>query len=172
MLFRSTKNQKLILRADVSLKDAGKIATLREANFTVAQNNLTYSTKALNARLVAVAKTTGDNVPFLPVHFEMDSKPGLISGSFAEVFLKTAPIENALVIPVTALIEEQGIFYVYVQTAGESFQKREVQLGVNDGQEVQVLSGLQEGERAVTKGGYQIKLSTMSGTLPAHGHEH
>jgi membrane fusion protein, heavy metal efflux system len=37
---------------------------------------------------------------------------------------------------------------------------------------VQVLSGVTEGERVVTKGGYQIKLSQASGTLPAHGHEH
>jgi hypothetical protein len=28
------------------------------------------------------------------------------------------------------------------------------------------------GERVVTKGGYQIRLSSLSGTLPAHGHEH
>jgi multidrug efflux pump subunit AcrA (membrane-fusion protein) len=76
------------------------------------------------------------------------------------------------VIPVSALVEEQGIFYVYVQTEGESFQKRELKLGANDGQKVQVLSGLSEGERVVTKGGYQIKLSQASGALPAHGHEH
>ncbi|MBK6819498.1 MAG: hypothetical protein IPG85_07825 [Bacteroidetes bacterium] len=75
-------------------------------------------------------------------------------------------------IPATALIEEQGIFYVYVQTEGESFQKRELKLGANDGIKVQVLSGLEENERVVTKGGYQIKLSQASGTMPAHGHEH
>jgi multidrug efflux pump subunit AcrA (membrane-fusion protein) len=76
------------------------------------------------------------------------------------------------VIPVSALVEEQGIFYVYVQTEGESFQKRELKLGANDGKKVQVLSGLTEGERVVTKGGYQIKLAQASGILPAHGHEH
>ena len=77
-----------------------------------------------------------------------------------------------MTVPVSALIEEQGVFYVYVQTEGESFQKRELKLGANDGQKVQVLSGVSEGERVVTKGGYQIKLSQASGALPAHGHEH
>jgi membrane fusion protein, heavy metal efflux system len=77
-----------------------------------------------------------------------------------------------LVIPVSALIEEQGVFYAYVQTEGESFQKRELKLGANDKEKVQVLSGLTEGERVVTKGAYQIKLSQASGTMPAHGHEH
>jgi membrane fusion protein, heavy metal efflux system len=167
-----TKNKRLILRADVSLKDADKISSIQEANFTIIQNKLRYNTKDLNARLISIAKTTGENTPFIPVHFEMDSRPGLLPGSFAEVFLKTTPLPNVLAIPASALVEEQGVFYVYVQTEGESFQKREVKLGANDGQHVQVLSGVNEGERVVTKGAYQIKLSTASGALPAHGHEH
>ena len=167
-----TKNQRLILRADVSLKDVDRISSIQEANFTVIQNKLAYNTKSLNGRLISIAKTTGENTPFIPVYFEIDSRPGLLPGSFAEVYLKTIPLYNVLVIPATALVEEQGVFYVYVQKEGESFQKREVKLGANDGQNVQVLSGVNEGERVVTKGAYQIKLSTASGTLPAHGHEH
>jgi membrane fusion protein, heavy metal efflux system len=154
-----TKNQRLILRADVSLKDAGKISSIQEASFNIIQNKLAYNTKDLNGHLISIAKTTGDNTPFIPVHFQIDSRPGLLPGSYAEVYLKTVPIYNALVIPVSALIEEQGVFYVYVQTEGESFQKRELKVGANDGQQVQVLSGVSEGERVVTKGGYQIKLS-------------
>jgi membrane fusion protein, heavy metal efflux system len=167
-----TKNQRLILRADVSLKDADKINSIQEANFTIIQNKQSFNTKDLNGKVLAVAKTTASNSPFIPIQFQIDSKPGMLPGSFAEVFLKTSAINDALVIPVTALVEEQGIFYVYVQTEGESFQKRELKLGANDGQKVQVVSGVSEGERVVTKGGYQIKLSQASGALPAHGHEH
>jgi membrane fusion protein, heavy metal efflux system len=167
-----TKNQRLVLRADVSLKDADRISTIEEANFTIIQNRMTYNTKNLNAKLLSIGKTTSDNSPYIPVHFQMDSRPGMLPGSFAEIYLKTVPLYNALVIPVSALVEEQGIFYVYVQTEGESFQKRELKLGANDGKKVQVLSGLTEGERVVTKGGYQIKLAQASGILPAHGHEH
>ena len=151
---------------------SGKVPFIGEANFKMPQSTITYNTKALNARLLATGKSTGDNSPFIPVHFELDSKPGILPGTFAEVYLKTTPLHNTLIIPVTALVEEQGVFYVYVQTEGESFQKREVKLGANDGQQAQVLSGVAEGERVVTKGAYQIKLSTASGTLPAHGHEH
>ena len=167
-----TKNQRLVLRADVSLKDADRLSRIQEANFTIIQNKLTYNTKTLNGRLLSIAKTTGDKTPYIPVHFQIEGRPGIIPGSFAEVYLKTVPIYNALVIPTSALVEEQGAFYAYVQTEGESFQKRELKLGANDGEKVQVLSGLTEGERVVTKGAYQIKLSQASGTMPAHGHEH
>ncbi|MBD0287449.1 MAG: efflux RND transporter periplasmic adaptor subunit, partial [Flavisolibacter sp.] len=127
-----TKNQRLVLRADVSLKDADRISSIQEANFTIIQNKLTYNTKDLNAKLLSVAKTTGDNTPFIPVHFQIDGRPGIIPGSFAEVYLKTTPIYNALVIPTSALIEEQEVFYAYVQTGGESFQKRELKLDAKD----------------------------------------
>lgn len=167
-----TKNQRLVLKADVSLKDAYKINSIQEANFIIIQNKQSYNTKELNGKLLAIGKTTAGNSPFIPIHFQIDSKAGMLPGSFAEVFLKTTPINDALVIPVSALVEEQGIFFVYVQTEGESFQKRELKLGANDGQKVQVISGVAEGERVVIKGGYQIKLSQASGALPAHGHEH
>jgi RND family efflux transporter MFP subunit len=167
-----TRNQKIILKANVSLKDAGRLQTVREANFTLVQNQKTYSTNELNGKLISVGKTTNSNSPFIPVHFSIDKQPEMLAGSYAEVYLKTAGITDALVIPAWALVEEQGIFYAYVQTGGESFEKRELKTGAYDGQWVQILSGVTEGERVVTKGAYQIKLSRASGTLPAHGHEH
>jgi membrane fusion protein, heavy metal efflux system len=167
-----TKNQRLILRADVSLKDAGRLSEIGDANFTIIQNKLTYNTRDLNGKLLTIAKSTGMTTPYVPVHFQIDARPGIIPGSFAEVYLKTTPMNNVLVIPASALVEEQGIFYAYVQTEGESFQKRELKLGANDGEKVQIVSGIGEGERVVTKGAYQIKLSQASGAMPAHGHEH
>lgn len=109
---------------------------------------------------------------FVPLNFEIDNKGSIISGSAVEIYLKTKPIRDALVIPYSALLEEQGHYFVYVQTSGEGFQKRELKLGANDGSSIQVLSGIKENERVVTKGAYQIKLATMSSKMPAHGHAH
>ena len=122
--------------------------------------------------MISYGKSANANSPFIPIAFEIENTGNLIPGSIAEVYLKSSPIPNALVIPRTALVEEQGSYFVYVQTGGERFQKREVKLGASDGLVVQLLSGVAVGERVVTKGAYQIKLSTASGTLPAHGHEH
>ena len=51
---------------------------------------------------------------------------------------------------------------MYVQTEGESFQKREVKLGASDGINVQLLSGVNEGERVVTEGIYQLRSTQPS----------
>lgn len=165
-----SQNKRLVLKADVSQKDFSKLAGVSSANFKTPTGKL-YNTDSLNGKLLSYGKSS-ENTFFTPVYFEIDNKGNLISGSFVEIYLRVNSSEQALVVPVSSLIEEQGVFYVYVQTSGESFEKREVALGTGDGMQVQLLSGVKEGERVVTKGAYQIKLSTMSGTLPGHGHEH
>lgn len=166
-----SKSKRLLLRADVSQRYFPKLATFTAANFKTADGGQVFSTRNLNGRVVSTGKSAEAGSPFLPIHFEIDNVGNFIPGSVVEVFLQSGS-SPALVIPTTALLEEQGIFYAYVQMEGESFQKRELKIGASDGLNVQVLSGIAEGERVVTKGGYQIKLSTASGTLPAHGHEH
>jgi cobalt-zinc-cadmium efflux system membrane fusion protein len=158
-----SKNKRLLIQANVSQNYFGRLSSITSANF---------KTTALEGKIVSYGKSASANSPFIPVTFEVNNTGQLISGSIIEVYLKSSSIPDALIVPTTALIEEQGTFYVYVQTGGESFQKREVKLGASDGLNVQVLSGIDENERVVTKGGYQIKLSSASGALPAHGHEH
>lgn len=167
-----SQNQRLVLKAEVSQKYFSKLKSFTSANFKTPYDNRVYSTAELNGKLLSYGKSTNESSAFIPVSFEIDNKGEIIPGSYVELFLKSDPIADALVIPVSSLIEEQGVFYVYVQMEGESFQKREVKLGASDGINVQVLSGINENERVVNKGAYQIKLATMSGAMPAHGHEH
>lgn len=166
-----SKSKRLLLRADVSQKYFPKLATFNAANFKTADGDRVYSTRELNGRVVSTGKSAAAGSPFLPIHFEIDNVGNFVPGSVVEVFLQSGS-SPSLVIPTSALLEEQGVFYAYVQTGGESFQKRELKIGASDGMNVQVLSGIAEGERVVTKGAYQIKLSSASGTMPAHGHEH
>ena len=166
-----SKNKKLHLRADVSQQYFSKLESISSANFKVVGSEQVFNTRQLNGRVLSFGKTALAQSPFVPLTFEIDNVGSFIPGSVVEIFLQAAS-QPALVVPVSALLEEQGVFYVYVQTEGESFQKRELKIGASDGLHVRVLSGVTEGERLVTKGAYQIKLSTASGTLPAHGHEH
>jgi len=167
-----SQNRRLVLKAEVSQKYFSKLASITSANFKAAYDNKTYSIESLNGRLLSYGKSNDANTLFIPVTFSFDNRIEIVPGSLVDVFLKLKPFTGAYVIPVSALIEEQGLFFVYVQTAGESFVKRELTLGGSDGINVQVLAGLKEGERVVTRGAYQIKLASASGTIPAHGHAH
>lgn len=167
-----SQNKSLVLRADVSQKYFSKLPLIASANFKTAYDSKTCTIESLNGRLLSYGKSNDVNALYIPVTFSFDNKGEVIPGTLVDVYLKLQPFDSAIVIPGSALIEEQGFYYAYVQTAGESFVKRELRLGGSDGINVQVLAGLNEGERVVTKGAYQIKLATASGAIPAHGHAH
>ena len=167
-----SQNRRLILKAEVSQKYFSKLASITSANFKAAYDKKTYSIESLKGRLLSYGKSNDANTLFIPVTFSFDNRGDFVPGTLVDVFLKLKPFEGAIVVPVSTLIEEQGLFFAYVQTAGESFVKRELTLGGSDGINVQVLAGLKQGERVVTRGGYQIKLASASGAIPAHGHAH
>lgn len=167
-----SQNKRLILQADLSQKHFLKLSSITSANFKMAGMNEVYESENLNGKVIAYGKSISSKSPFIPVTIEIDNIGNLIPGTQVEVFLKTTPVPNSLVIPVSALIEEQGIYSVFVQTGGETFEKRKIQTGASDGTKINVLSGLEEGDRVVSKGAYHIKLTAASGELPAHGHEH
>lgn len=167
-----SKNKKYMLQANLSQNYFNKLPSITSANFKTTNNDEIYNTQDLNGKVISYGKSVSANSPFIPIIFEIENNGKLISGSIAEVYLKSTPIENALVIPISSLVEEQGFFFVFVQTGGESFQKREVKIATTDGVNAQVISGIKEGERVVTKGAFQIKLAAASGTMPEHSHEH
>ena len=72
----------------------------------------------------------------------------------------------------SALVDDNGGPVVYVQTGGESFERRSVTVGARQRGMVLVTTGLSPGERVVTKGAYLIRLSSMSTQAPAHRHVH
>ncbi len=167
-----SQNQKLILKAEVPQRHYSKLNSIESANFKTVYNDKMYNTDSLNGQFISYGKSTNEHAYYVPVNFEIDNKGEIIPGSFIEIYLKTNVKKGVVTIPLTSLMEEQGNYYAYVQTSGESFQKRALELGASDGLHIEVISGILENERVVSKGAYQIKLSTMSGKLPAHGHEH
>ena len=167
-----SKNKKVMLQANVSQKYFQKLPSISAANFKIVSENTVFNTEEMNGKVISFGKSTSGNASYIPITFEIDNVGNIIPGSVAEVYLKSSPIPDALIIPTKALMEELGNFFVFVQTGGETFEKREIKLGGNDGRLVQVLSGLKEGERVVTKGAYAIKLASASGAIPEHGHSH
>ena len=81
-------------------------------------------------------------------------------------------MQNVISVPVSALIEEQGVYSVFVREHEEAYKKVPVTLGADNGSEVQILSGLKAGDEVVTAGAYQIKLASASNAIPAHTHNH
>lgn len=162
----------LILKADVSPDNLNMLSSVKTANFKVGYSDKIYKITELNGRMISRGKSTGENSFYIPVYFRMDHDPELIEGTFAEVFLTGEQINDAIVVPNSALMEEFGKLYVFVEHDHGDYVKRYVITGDSDGENTMILSGLSENERIVATGAYFIKLSSMTTSAPAHTHNH
>lgn len=167
-----TQSRKLFLRAEVSEKYYSQLHTISSANFKTPYDNKVYQLEALGGKLLSYGKSSGDDSFYVPVTFEFDNRGDILPGSFVEVYLLSSPMPQVISLPHTALTEEQGNYFVYLQLDDECYKKQEVFLGADNGERVQIRKGLQSGQRVVTHGAYQVKLASASSTLPAHSHEH
>ena len=168
-----TQTRRLMLRADMPQQRYGQLKTVSTANFRPASDNKIYKLKDLNGKLLSYGKTAQQTGPYITVTFEFDNVGDLMAGTYADVYLIGSERQGVISIPKTSLTEEQGIFHVYTKVKGEkdAYLKREVTIGQDNGQRVEIISGLHNGDEVVTKGTYQIKLASIQTTIP-HGHSH
>ncbi|PLX03642.1 MAG: hypothetical protein C0595_06375 [Marinilabiliales bacterium] len=167
-----SNSNKLIIEAYVNQSDFQLVNGIFDANFAFADGDKKITLQEINGKIISKNTFIGEKETRIPVSFSAVNNGKLMLGMFLEAFLKTGKKEKSIVLPLSALIEEQVKFYVFVQTGGESYEKRQVEISKNDGILTEIESGLSVGERVVTKGAYQIKLAALAGDLPIHGHTH
>ncbi len=166
-----TRNKRLRLRAEVSQKHQRYLSTIRSANFKVPFDERVYELDSLGGQLAAYGITTEPGSAFLPVSFELNNTGFLPTGAYVDVFLLTNPIPDVLSVPKTALIEEQGMYSVFIQTGESTYRKQVVALGEDNGKSVRILTGLRAGDRVVAKGAFHVKIANAGTAIP-HGHSH
>lgn len=167
-----TQTRSLYLRANVPERYYQQMGTISSAKFKTAHGGRVYSLAQMDGRLVATGKQTGDGSPYIPVTFEFSNRADVAPGSFVETYLLTAPRQGVMSVPVSALTDEQGLNFVYIQTDPTCYERREVVIGQTDGERVEIKSGLKAGEKVVTKGAVQVRLAGASNTIPGHTHNH
>lgn len=167
-----TQNRRLVLKADLSQRYYGRLGQIVSANFMTPYDDHVQSIASLGGRLVSSGRSSADGSYYIPVTFEFDNRGSVVPGSFAEVWLLTSKRENVLSLPVSAITEEQGLYFVYLKMDASCYTKREVTLGESDGARTEIISGIKAGDNVVVKGAYNVKLASASNAIPAHTHNH
>lgn len=168
-----SSNRKLWLRADVSEKYYGRIASVRDADFVTSYGDQVYNLGELGGRLLSYGRAS-DGDFYIPVIFEFDNRGDLVPGSYVDVYLKTSTSGHCITVPLEAVVEDQGVHYVFVREEDDDdcFEKREVALGQSDGRRVPILQGLREGELVVVSGAVHVKLAGVTAVPAGHTHNH
>lgn len=109
----------------------------------------------------------------LPIQIEVRNPNGvLLIGQTGTAVIYTGNKQRLPVVPKAAVLTEAGRPYVFVQTGGESFARRFIDVVARDGDVVGVRAGVKPGERVVTRGAYEVQLASAASGLPAEGHVH
>lgn len=168
-----TQNKRVQLNVDVPEKYAQDLPSIRTANFKVSYDDSIYKLSNMSGKLLSYGKSTSQGSFMLPVIFEFDNICNVLPGSYADVYLLARKENNVISIPHSALLEEQGLYFVYLQTMPEHYVKREVKLGQYDGERHRVLDGLAEGDIVVINGAKHLKIAEASAIIPeGHSHNH
>ncbi len=123
--------------------------------------------------LVLIGSTLHPASRTLPIVLEVDNADRRIKlGALGQLELQVGGSLTALAVPASAVLLEENRSVVYVQLGGETFERRMVKTGIQDGQWIEILDGVDEGERIVVEGAYDVALAGRSTEVPQHGHVH
>jgi RND family efflux transporter MFP subunit len=127
-----------------------------------------------SSRLVAVGEVVDPETRTIPVIWEVSNpRRELKIGMLTRLDIGTGQNLETLAVPESAVFLEENKDVVYVQVGGESFVRRIVTTGIEDRGWIEILDGLEAGERVVVTGGYEIALVSRSVEgAAAHGHVH
>jgi multidrug efflux pump subunit AcrA (membrane-fusion protein) len=107
------------------------------------------------------------------VQFDVDNRSGrLLIGQTMTAILYSGVRQRMPAVPQEAVLMEAGRPYVFVQTGGESFSRRYIEITAREGNLVGIRAGITLGDRVVTRGAYDVQLASAAGGLPAEGHVH
>lgn len=169
-----SQNRKVQLKAEVPASYYSSLAHIIGASVKSLHGNTnTWSLEELDGRLLSFGRQTSLTNPLIPVTFEINAEKELLPGSFVDMYIRTKSDKEMLCIPTGSILEDQGNYFVYVQLHPELFEKRQVLIGESDGLLTEVLSGVNLGERVVSKGAVLVKLQQATGSVDPHsGHSH
>ena len=167
-----TQNKHLYLRAEIPERHFNELNKIRCAKFRTSYSNRLYDITDMGGHIQSYGRSAEVNNSYIPVIFEFNNTGDVVQGSYAEIYLITQDRPNVITLPLTALTEEQGVHFVYIQIDAEGYRKQEVKLGESDGERVEILTGVKKGDRVVTKGAVQVRLASAANAIPAHNHNH
>ncbi|MDP2787530.1 MAG: efflux RND transporter periplasmic adaptor subunit [Pseudomonadota bacterium] len=173
-LFHIADRSVLWLELRVPESESARLVQPGGADFRVAGMERQFEiVPGKNGRLIAVGGVVDAVTRTVPVVFEFSAPDVQLPVGMAvqgRVFVGAA--RESVAIPASSVLDEGGMAVVFVQLGGESFERRTVRLGAREGDWVEVLDGLNPGQRVVSRGAYLVKLASTGSAKIGHGHAH
>ena len=169
LLYRLGNISRLWVEAELYPTEAGLVRT--GDNLQVRVNGFE---SAMEAKVIFLSPEYRSNTQITVMRAvvenpEMKLKPGM----HAQVLFNHSA-HQAIAIPIDAVIRDGKGTHVYVETGPHTFQPRMVKTGLEDFEQVEIMEGLQEGDRIAVTGAYLLysEIILKKGIDPMAGHQH
>lgn len=144
--------------ADVYEKDLSKVTR----DGTVAITVDAYPDRVFTGRITHVSDLIDPTTRTARVRCVVENKDGALKlDMFAKVMLGTREDGQALAVPADAVQQVEGQAVVFTQESATRFVRHVVQIGRRSGDLVEILSGVDEGQRVVGKGSFYLKTALL-----------
>jgi cobalt-zinc-cadmium efflux system membrane fusion protein len=154
-LFTITSLSKVYVEAQVFASD---LPTVQAGNKFLVRSN-TDERKNAAVRLISPAQTMTPGNQSQRVLFEMDNPQGEFKiGEFVTVKALNQETSRNITVPNSALTEINGKTAVFLKDGPEMFTLSYVQTGENDGARTVILRGVEESEKVMSAGVYEVKM--------------
>ncbi len=172
-LFTIMNLEQVWIEGRVFEADISKVRHVEQARFSAPALSMPLLLSPPDARLLTIGSVLDHRTRSIPLILAVNnSHRQLKIGMHGELSVPTGEVVLALTIPAHAIVHDKGIPLAFVQLSGETFARRELELGTQTNDFLQVRAGLVAGERIVTQGAYRVHLASRSCALPEHGHAH
>jgi cobalt-zinc-cadmium efflux system membrane fusion protein len=152
-LFTIADPSSVWLLANVRETDAGLVKVGQSVEVHV----LAYPKRIFKARLIYVAALVDAVTHRLPVRAEIDNRDGALKPEmFANFRILTSDASQSAAVPEAAVVYEGDSAHVWVMTGDGLLSFRVIHTGRSNDGLIEVLDGLNPGERIITKGGLFI----------------
>ena len=153
LLFNVFDNKKLKIEAQIFSENIGNIT--ENTSFFV-ENEI--ARKRLPARLLTISNAVNPVNQSSHLILEVDNANNQLKpGQFINVNVMEKTDISQLIVPTAAISDINGKPVVFSHTSPETFTVRYVQLGQSNSENTVIIKGLNEDERVVTNGAYQVK---------------
>lgn len=151
-LFKIIDLSSVWIDANVFEKDLERVRRGQEVKVTVpAFPGVTFS-----GRVILISSVVDPDTRSVKVRTEVPNPDGRLKPDmFANVEIITDSHRTAISIPQAAVLDDGGKKIVFVQT-GNGYEKRVVTTGIQSNDRVEILDGLQAGDKVVVKGNYLL----------------
>jgi cobalt-zinc-cadmium efflux system membrane fusion protein len=150
---QSLTSGKVLIIADIPESQIGKI---RVGNFAKIVFNA-YPTEKFTSKVVHIGKIVDPLTRTIKSQIALDNKDGrLMPGLYGQVMLDINQ-QSEVAAPVTSIFTARGKYFLFVEKKPGTFERREVLVGVQSNDWVEILKGVDTNDRVVSKGTMLLK---------------